>query len=226
MAYVSISNDLINRVERKIRFMRDSEIASTCPSLKEAYTKDATALFNLGCWQEHLHLLDIVPADWLHKQDNVRVIATGDHYIDGVPHMISKACDFLNVSGAFAKPSKSGYWGDSTSKLTIDELKALPDHYIGKAELIQRYEDACIEREIEVRWKKIEDEMLSFLKRCKSLNEAIKLFPGVKLYVDKNDIERIEKKPERKPREALVMNIDTDTMTAAAVAANLMGHTA
>lgn len=226
MAYVSISSDLLNRVERKIRFMRDGEITGTCPKIRDAYSKDTTVLFNLGCWREHLHLLDLIPADWLHKQDNVRIHVSGDHYIDGVPYKISKACDFIGASGAFAKPNKNGYWGDASSTLTIDELKALPDHYIGKAELIQRYEDACAEKEIEVRWKKIEEEMRSFLKKCKSLNEAVKLFPGVKLYVDKDDIERLEKKVERKPREALVSNIDTDGISAAAVAARLMGHVA
>lgn len=224
MAYVAISKDLIERVRSNIDSMRNAEITSSCPTLGRTFSMDASHLFNLGCWGEHLHLMQVIPQEWLHPQELADIYVAGDHEVDGETHRVRRSVRFGGLTTAYAKPSKSGgYWGDNKSEFVIDDLRALPDGTVGRAELIARYEESCVEKEIEVRWNKIKADMTEFLHKCKSLNEAVKLFPGVKMYVGRDDIARMERKIERAPRQELVANIDTGTMTAAAVAARLMG---
>jgi hypothetical protein len=81
--------------------------------------------------------------------------------------------------------------------------------------------------EIKARWAKVEGDIMAFLGKCKSLNEALKLWPGVKMYIPREYIERVERKVERKVREKEILD-DTpvDTLTAAAIAARLSGITA
>lgn len=104
----------------------------------------------------------------------------------------------------------------------LDQLRAMPEGTPGRAECIQRFEDGCVEAEIMTRWEKIGTDVTDFLEKCKSLNEAIKLLPGVRMYVDRDDIARMEKKVQRAPRTELAADIDGDGITAAAVAARLV----
>jgi hypothetical protein len=68
---------------------------------------------------------------------------------------------------------------------------------------------------------------MAFLGKCKSLNEALKLWPGVKMYIPREYIERVERKVERKVREKEILeDTPVDTLTAAAIAARLSGITA
>jgi hypothetical protein len=50
----------------------------------------------------------------------------------------------------------------------------------------------------------------------------MKLLPTLRMYVAPEDIERLEKKVERAPRRELVLDVDAEGITAAAVAARLM----
>jgi hypothetical protein len=214
--YVAISQDLTNRVRDRIRKMRDTEVQSACPELEKRHTLDASYIFNLGCWgSTHMHLIDVIPGEWLASLNDATIKIVGDD------NVVKVDVTFLGMTRAVRRPA-TDYWNRSDSSLTVAELNALPDGTAGKDECLTAYAQACERHAIMERWSKIENELTGFLKQCKSLNEAIKLLPSVKMYVDKDDLERLERKVERKPREELTISIDTETITASAVAARLV----
>ena len=76
------------------------------------------------------------------------------------------------------------------------------------------------------RWKVVESKVKEFLHSCKSLNEAVKTWPDVVMYVDKEDVERMGVKREKaRESEALkaLAAMDTDALVGAAVIARMSG---
>jgi hypothetical protein len=76
------------------------------------------------------------------------------------------------------------------------------------------------------RYSKVKEDVMTFLNKCKSLNEALKLWPAIAAYVDKDYVEKVnEVKPkgERRISEAMdaLAKIDVDAVQATAVAARL-----
>lgn len=220
MAYVAITGELINRVEGRIRTMRNNEVASMCPDLNKDYSLDASHIYNLSTWgAEHIHLMASIPKDWLNQQKDAHVNIAGPSPIN--PEVkLTKQIRFNNMSSAYGRPSKD-YWNRTAGEIHIDELRALPDGMTGKDECIQRFEQACTEAEIDDKWAKITKDIKDFLHKCKSLNEATKLLPTLRMYLAPEDIARMEKKVERAPRKELTEGVDSEGITAAAVAARL-----
>lgn len=226
MAYVSISRELVSRVRSNINRMCRAERASAAPKVMAAQNvaKDVSQLFTIGCWGPHAHLLNVIPKkEWCHPVGTADIYVNGTTEVDETTVQVRAGIRFTDLKNAWAMPKAGSYYANTKCEFSIDELRALPEEMLGRQELLEMYDEATIDAEITHRWNKIEMEMAGFLNKCKSLNEAIKLFPGVKMYVDREDINRMERKIERKPREALVIDIDTGAITAAAVAARLMG---
>lgn len=220
MATVGITQDLIRRIERKIEGMRMAERRSDLPNIDEDSSTDASILFNTGCWgAEHLHLVDCIPKSWLTKVDDARITIMG--WIEGDNIQLRTSLRFNGLAYAYHRP-KAGYHNKSDSELTIDEVRALPEDMAGRAELLQRWDDAVIEMAINAKWARVKTDVTAFLGKCKSLNEAVKLFPGIRLYLDSEAIERLERKVERPAQRAnIVESVDTEGLTAAAIAAKL-----
>lgn len=220
MAFVAITAELRTRVRNKIVKMRDLEISSTLPRLGLEYHIDARDMWIAGAWGDQKALHNVIPKDWLTPQNYGSITVTG---MDDEGYQIKESVAFKTLTECYRRPSRSSYYGTDKCEMTIDEVKAFPVGTPGREELIQRFEDGIVRQQIMRRWSKVESDMDMFLCKCKSLNEAIKLMPAVKMYVHADDIERVERKVERKPRTELIANVDTDGLTAAAVAARLMG---
>lgn len=219
MATVYITKELITRVKSVIEKMRMAERASDLPNIDKNIHVDASQLYNIGCWgAEHVHLKDIIPKDWMLEATEANVSVRGT-LEDGSD--IKTSVRFTGMTMAYQRPSKD-YWNKSSSELTIDQLRALPEDMLGRTELLQRWDDAVLEFALNARWKKVKDDISEFLKKCKSLNEAVKLFPGVRMYIDHDDIERLDRKIDRaSQRKQIVASVDTEGLTAAAIAAKL-----
>lgn len=219
MATVGITQDLRNRVKTKINGMRKAERYSDVPNIDKTITLDASKLYNIGCWGEkHVHLLDQIPKDWLSKVDDANVTVKGT-LDDGVT--MATSVRFTGMTTAYARP-RNDYYNRTNSELALAFVQALPEETAGRAELLQRWDESIIALEIDKRWGKIEEEIDTFLSKCKSLNEAVKLFPGVRMYIHSDDIERLDRKLERpSQRKAIVLDVDTEGLTAAAIAAKL-----
>lgn len=219
MATVLISKDLINRVNDKIEGMRRAERAGDLPNIDKSFSVDASMLYNVGCWgAEHVHLLDMIPKDWLSKATDASITIAG--WTDDAVHLKTSA-RFTGMTFAYQRP-KDSYYNKHEAELTLDQVRAFPEETLGRAELLQRWDDAVVEKSINDKWAKVKTDMTEFLNKCKSLNEAVKLFPGVRMYIDREDIQRMERKIERPTQRAkIVETVDTEGLTAAAIAAKL-----
>ena len=92
----------------------------------------------------------------------------------------------------------------------------------GRAEVLRRYEDEKVLIGINSRWETVQTNIMEFLDKCKSLNEAVKLFPTITMYLHHDDISRLNRKVERTAqRRAIVAEVDVEGITAAAIAAKL-----
>lgn len=221
MAYVAISNDLIARVRNRIKSMRQAEVDSVLPQ-NNVVMMDASELYNRGAWGDHMHLISAIPKEWLAKPEDAQVVVEGGHTDHtGKDCIVKTTLIFKQCTAAYRRPS-TDYWNQANATHHIAALRGLPP-IPGRDELIARWEQACAAHDVVARWNKVESDILDFMRNCKSLNEALKLLPTLRMYIPKEDIQRVERKIERAPREALVVEIDTDGITAAAVAARLMG---
>lgn len=219
MATVGITKELRERVGNIIGSMQAKEIKSDLPEFDRIYNVDASYLFHYGCWgKEHMHLIQEIPHEWLTKLSEVYISVEG--VLENGTRM-KQSVRFAGLS-AFSRPAESYRISDSVIK--IENLQAISDVVAGRAELLKRWEDGITAKEIAGRWKKVKTDIDEFLCKCKTLNEAVKLFPNVRLYIASEDLERLDRKAERKAeRMKLLDDIPTDELTAAAIASKLMG---
>jgi hypothetical protein len=219
MATVGITKELRDRTKNVIEKMRVAERASDLPEIDKSYSIDASMLYNIGCWgADDVYLLESIPKDWLTKSSDASITIHG--WTDE-GRSLKTSVRFDNMTFAYQRP-KDYYYNRPDSDLTVDQVRAFPEEIPGRAELLQRWDDALIEMAINARWEKIKVDIDEFLQKCKSLNEAVKLFPGVRMYIHRDDIERLERKLERPTQRAkIVEDVDTEGLTAAAIAAKL-----
>ena len=219
MATVGITKELRDRTKNVIEKMRMAERASDLPEIDKNYSIDASMLYNIGCWgADHVYLLESIPKDWLTKSSDESITIHG--WTDE-GRSLKTSVRFNNMAFAYKRPA-DGYYNRHQSELTVDQVRAFPEDTPGRAELLQRWDDALIEMAINARWEKIKTDIDEFLQKCKSLNEAVKLFPGVRMYIHYDDRERLDRKLERPTQRAkIVEDVDTEGLTAAAIAAKL-----
>jgi predicted DNA binding CopG/RHH family protein len=216
MATVYITQELKNRIKDEIDKMRRQEINNDFPGYDKTHDMEATHIYHLGSWgKEHLHLVQSIPKEWLRcdKSVNIRI---------DVPDNRTFSIGFSAPSEIFYGRPSTDYWSRAQSALTLDAVQELPEGTAGRAEIIQRWEDEQAVRDINSRWEKIKDDIMDFLDKCKSLNEAVKLLPSIRMYVRTDDLERLDRKVERpSQRKAIVADVDVEGITAAAIAAKL-----
>ena len=220
MATVNITKEFKERVEARIRSMHRKELEAELPNLNKPQQVDASYLYHYGCWgKDYMHLVHEIPKDWMAKvnDSSVEIHGTGE---DGKP--LSCAVRFTGMN-AYQRP-KDSYYQHTRSVVQYADLLAMPEVVAGRSEALQAWEENKQVTTIKEKWAKVEKDILEFLNKCKTLNEAVKLFPGVRLYVQHDDLERLDRKVERlSERKKIVAEMATDELTAAAIAAKLMG---
>jgi len=204
MAYVAISFDLRDNVRRNIEAMRRRELHAAAPKEKtESIRSHQITPQHLELvWGEHLHLKNVIPQKWYRKVQNVYLKA--ERKIGDTDVSATLTYEFPDTIPA--PPGSEHYI-----------RKDVGEEFPGMKELL----DAAVSRrEIELGWNKVHDQVTTFIKNCKSLNEALKLWPDVKLYIPQNYLERVEQKTN-KPKESraaeVLKQIDTDIATASVV---------
>lgn len=224
MATVYITTRLTSDVRDIIDAMRNAEVKTDCPDLENSSINvDAADLFHYCAWgKEHMHLVNQIPKEWLHKHDRVSFEVIS--YRDSTNKRALGDVYFGAQTRTYGPPSRS--WGSNyETKITVDQIHTLD--FPGIPQLRERL--IQLERRIEIidSWAKIKADVIGFLDKCKSLNEAIKLLPNIKLYIPPEDLRRVEYKPEstKVRREKIVAEVGlrADELTAAAMAAKLSG---
>lgn len=198
---VRISQELLSEVRSQINNMRqaDCKLNLGQPNL------DALMVIDSGCkqlsdivWGEHVHLRDQMPPQWMK-----------DICKDYNPHIwvsinFEKPLKFrVNIKGKtpFFMPPRTSSGSDfdvDKSKVT-GELAALVDIHNQHDELV-------------LKWQKIQNDVITYLKSAKSLNSALKNWADLKAFIPSDYLERVAAKPERtaerKKAEEMLASID------------------
>lgn len=222
MAYVSISNGLISSTQNNIREMRNKEKATQVAPPETTTVPDEDGNMYALIWGDHIHLRNQIPDSW--KQRPGHITLRCQFSVDSDPEKKYKVDLRVNAAAGFECPrseqNQSSYYGP---------MYVVPEgsHLLPQAgrELVA-HRKFC--RETDLRWEVVEQKVRQFLNSAKSLNEALKLWPGLSMYVNKDYLDRvalkvkIEKKEKPKTSaEELLGTLDVDTLTAAAVASKL-----
>jgi len=210
MAYVGISSDFLQAVKREISRMKDAEENAFIVPEHEVNVHEAPHDIVQLIWGQHIGLKDQMPKEWLVETNSVDMRVKLQHEGD--------ECDAM-YTVKFASPmlSPPGF-----SRFRHDVFVG-EDEYPPMAAVVKHTREMM---EIKVRWKKVNRQIIDFLQSCKSLNEALKLWPAVSVYIPKMYLDRIERKVEREVKasaaQQALAGVDTDAAIAAATTARFM----
>lgn len=217
MAYVAISRQLISDTMDNIRSMSNKELNALETIQQHAFAgvDDPVAVDLI--WGPHAHLRTQVPEAWTQRFEtvNVRINFVHEEQERHTTFSLKPA-----ASGErFVVPRMESH-GYSSAQYHIDE-----DHGFAKtvaSAWIQRERQAT---DIRNKWDKVKDQVRQFLESTKSLNEGLKLWPALALYIDNQYIDRVNSGTKQAAKvsraEEVLASIDTDSITAAAVSAKL-----
>ena len=213
MAYVAISNQLTDEVRSKINRMRDAELSTLPPSNENIAFSYLPQDYEAMVWGEHLHLKNVIPVSWLRYVDEIRGTAEFMHN-----ERTHKAYLYVKIASKFPAPPINNA---SSYRADISMLDTHPD----MAALIERNKQAL---DINEKWSALQNQIRAFLNNCKSLNEAVKLWPDVRVYIPDSYMKRMLVKSERTAEKIskaseFLKQIDTDHAIAAAVTARMAG---
>jgi hypothetical protein len=211
MAYVAISGELKQSVKEQIKHLQRKDSGSI-PDVPDNVVLDTIPEdLKDKVWGEHRHLEAMMPKDWkVYREELCLKIkyALDDNIARETTFDIK-----CNRDKPFACPPNTRPYSFSVE---VDEHHPLVAEF-----LVYRKKVA----EVDARWDKVKVDVMKFLENCKSLNEAIKLWPDIRIYIPKQYIERIEKKAERAVSNTsaldILKGIDTDGAVAAAIGARL-----
>jgi len=215
MAYVAISQALINETEQNISRMKDREKSQLPSPATEMKIDHNDPIATKIAWGEHAHLKGTLPEDWTHSVDSIHVNIT--YRFNDVPRDTSFAIRARDKQFVVPNFRSNGY--------NNANIRVFEDH-----PFVQQFASALVESrrthdEINVKWAGIKEQVIKFLRSAKSLNEALKLWPALALYISDTYINRVNDKVSRgstvsKAAEILAQ-METDNITAAAVSAKL-----
>lgn len=201
MSYVAISAKFTSDVKDRLRQMRRKEVA-TIAEIPYRLSGTRTDLL-AWAWGEHLHLKEQMPEKWCGKSEHVNL------RVNGLRIGVELTPPLVTPPGGMPSGVAPVSADDPEIKPFIDRESTLAD--------------------IAARWDKVDKDILGFLGKCKSVNEALKLWPQIEMYIPPEYIGRVNEKHERskggasQAAEAL-KNLDTDHLTTAAVISRMSGQ--
>ena len=215
MAYVAISQALLSETEHNISRMRDREKTQLPSPVTEMKIDHDDPIATNIAWGEHVHLKGTLPEDWTQSVDSIHVNIT--YNSNDAPRDTSFAIRAKDKQFLVPNFRSNGY--------NSANIKVYEDHPFVKQFASELVESRRTHDEINVKWHDIKEQVIKFLRSAKSLNEALKLWPALALYISDSYISRVNDKASRgatvsKAAEILAQ-MQTDNITAAAVSAKL-----
>jgi hypothetical protein len=206
MSYVAISEKFKSDIRDRLRKMRYKEL-STIPELTYKLSSTRTDVTEWA-WGKHLHLQAQMPASWCNKISSMNV-----RYEAGERGQV-------RINAELTPPLVVPPNGAPSNPMTISALDEEIRPYVEREQ--QLYD-------INARWNKVDEQINGFFKKCKSVNEALKLWPQVEMYIPAEYISRVNEKRERNPNEPsaaaeVLKTLDTDHLTTAAVISRMSGQ--
>jgi hypothetical protein len=215
MAYVAISNNLISSTQSNINKMRDKEKAAVTAPPDRINVANKDANLELLIWGNHLHLRDQMPDEWkkTYNRINARIRYEWAEGENSSFDFIFESIDPIEVPQC----NENSYYGHNI--LVPETSHLLPQQARDAIE----HNKFC--RRTDAKWAEIKTKVTEFLNAAKSLNEALKLWPALSLYISDEYIDRVNNNPKREKAasraEELMASISIDDLTAAAVASKL-----
>lgn len=214
MAYVGISEALKRRISSKLNYMQNQELgrlkATLYPFTQLPLTGPAWGAFiERVAWGAHAGLRDVLPDDWVAHVGRLDLkIFDGDVQLESVRY---EGPEIL-----LPPPFRSGY-SYYTPDLQLDVADLDPE----LAANLKRYH-AAITANSE-RYTVAGEHLNKLLSRCKSLNEAVELYPDLKFFLEDDILEKLERRrgKEEKGPDPRLDGVDTALITSAAVIGNL-----
>jgi hypothetical protein len=218
MAHVAISRDFLNRVDNKIDRMQRAELNALGNEPKVTMPPDSQLMLET-IWGANLPLRSQIPESWKNKNNCVRVhfnTTTNRTNVEGEVVPVSMSVTVQPTTGEFDFPPDSNW---HTTRMLSDR-----DHHDFRE--VVAYGDA--KAEIDERWHTVRTKVTDFFKSCKSMKEAVTLWPDCKVYIDDEDIARFEKKVVKTASQdseaaKVLAGLNTDELMGAAVVARLSG---
>lgn len=213
MAYVAISGQLMDEVRGKISRMKEAELNTLPPSNDNLSFSYVPHDYEAMVWGEHLHLKSVLPVTWMRYVEEIR--GTAEFVHNERTHKANLYIKLGNRVAAPPIPNASSYRAEIT----------MPETHPDMAVVIERYKQAL---DITDKWNALGSKIRDFLNNCKSLNEAVKLWPDVRVYIPDSYMKRMLAKSERTAEKIskaseFLKQIDTDHAIAAAVSARMAG---
>lgn len=215
MAYVAISNNLLESTQSNINKMRDKEKAAVTAPPERINVSNKDANLELLVWGNHLHLRDQMPNEWkkTYNRVNARIQYEWAPEKTSSFEFIFESVDPIEVP----QSNENSYYGHNISVPETSHL--LPP----QARAALEHQKFC--RQTDEKWSGIKQQVSDFLRAAKSLNEALKLWPALSLYISDDYIDRVNNNPKREKTaskaEEIMASISIDQLTAAAVASKL-----
>jgi hypothetical protein len=217
MALVRITRKLIEDVSTTCHRMLQAECEQDIGPIIATFNGQLHNDFiDRVTWGDHLHLKSLIPNDWLRSTSSVYLRFT----LNDNRHINVEFRD-LNVS---MRPGLN-YTSYDPPKINLDSMYHLREQFPVIDEIYKAVDQQTRKRDLEARWKKTREDVLAFLDKCKSLNEALKLFPAIRLYIPAQYLAEVDRKVvrEKEERKDLLSAETVEELTAAAMAARLAG---
>lgn len=218
MGYVSVTKELLTLVEVKMSKMRAAELNGLPDPIgllqQWADSPAVREMAEAKLWQQVLHLQEHLRP--FNQHDLVKVVAdfrnecvsTGRQQVShnvrmDVPCIYNRACKY----------------DDTIATITVDENESPAVAAIGDANRDRQ--------EAAKRWDAVTKQVTEFLKACKSLNEAVKLWPDVVRYIHPEYLDRMQIKSEKAERTSTALDalrkLDLDAIQSSNVLARMAG---
>ena len=208
--YVAITANFMSAVIKHIRNMREKELMSLGRSPEVLLTGNELWVESL-LWKGRPDLKHVLPPEWVLKPRKVTIRAK----LNDVDIVWAKLPEGTTVAPTYS----IDYDNNCTIKYDILNEETMPVEFVAAMEHHKKI------KAVENRWDGVKTSVRDFLDKCKSLNHAMKLWPGIALYIPQEYIDKANEKAERKAQtsEALdtLKRIDTDAIEAAAIIARL-----
>lgn len=222
MAYVAITNSLVEDVKNSIDKLMQAELQTIATRFSELRSNLETheqivarALDTL--WDPIKDLRErLAPYA---RQDALTIKLMHTNEVGAQVKCLQWERLYQGVPPIYTTLNANSRWTAKAIKVKVNG-----DDIPEVAEFLQfQAQDA----EITARWKAVKEQVVTFVRSCKSLNEGVKLWPDVVRYIPESYIKRMDKKTEKvteasKALEAL-RKMDFDTITASTVLARMSG---
>lgn len=215
MAYVAISGPLVEAVQAQINNKANQERALIPKPVSHFTVPGDNLVYLQGVWKQHMPLMATMPYEWMGDVDSGMLrTETTIAAPDGTERSVRSAVSLTFKPNLRVPPKHSVY------SLNINTT---PDDPMIKD--VVAYDQSIAE--ISMRWSKVENDVLRFLKGCKSLNEALKLWPDIRIYVPHQYLHKAEEKAAKaKAAESRAMEIlkeiDVDHAVSSAVMVRML----